>query len=180
MSDTRRFIAGVVGLTLACVALSARQPSTDPQECDAPSISGICDPFVPGTIIGRSPDGKTINVHNTWPDGPAEKAGICPGDQIVAINGIPVPGHNIQQMLKEIVSPTSSPITLKVKRGGQDMEFQFDRVRESTLALLSHEKYMLLRKPFEGFAPGQCLSTKPARSCRKSCTSATGLIAALV
>jgi C-terminal processing protease CtpA/Prc len=153
MSDVRRFITGVVALTLSCAALSAQQPSTNSQECAAPLISGICDPFVPGTIIGGSPDRQTINVYNTWPDGPAEKAGICPGDQIVAVDGVPVPGHNIPQMLKEIVSPTSSPITLKVKRGGQEMEFHFDRVRESTLALLSHERYMLLRKPFEGFAP---------------------------
>ncbi len=69
--------------------------------------------------------------------------------------GLPVPGHNIQQMLKEIALPTSSPITLEIKRSGQEMEFHFERTRESTLARLSREKYiMLLRTPFEGFAPG--------------------------
>lgn len=155
MCEVKRIIPCLVALMLACSALSARQPSTKDQKCVAPLISGICDPFVPGIIIGASPDHQTINVYNTWPDGPAEKAGMCPGDQIIAVDGLPVPGHNIQQMLKEIALPTSSAITLEIKRSGQEMEFHFERTRESTLARLSREKYiMLLRTPFEGFAPG--------------------------
>jgi C-terminal processing protease CtpA/Prc len=93
-------------------------------------------------------------VFNTWPNGPADKAGICPGDQIVAVEGIPVAGHSFGQMLKEITSPFPSPITLKVKRGDQEMEFHSDRVRESTLAALSHEKFMRGRGLFSGIRPG--------------------------
>lgn len=97
---------------------------------------------------------KAINVIATWPNGPAEKAGICAGDEIIAVNGIPVPGHTWGQMLKEIVSPSPSPIVLKVMRGKQEVEFRSERVRESTLAQLSHQKFMRRRVLFDGFQPG--------------------------
>lgn len=153
MSDLVRLLVGVAGLALVRVVLSARQPSTSPQGCDAPLIAGICDPYVPGAIITGG-QGKTLLVINTWPEGPAEKAGICSGDQITAVNDVLVSGHTFSQMLEEIASPSPSPITLKVTRGTQDMEFHFERVRESTLAQLSHEKFLRLRNPFLGVSPG--------------------------
>ncbi len=151
ISMTKRWPAAFASLLLVCTAYGAQQVSTSRQDCEAPLYFGICDPYVPGTVIGRSPDMKAINVIATWPDGPAEKAGICPADQIIAVNGIPVPGHTWEQMLKEIVSPSPSPIVLKVMRGKQEMDFRFDRARESTLAQLSHQKFMRRRVLFDGF-----------------------------
>jgi C-terminal processing protease CtpA/Prc len=142
MSATRQLVASIAGLTLVCAAFPIQQPSTSQQDCEAPSYFGICDPYVPGIYIGGSTDNNTLNAIDTWPDGPAEKAGICGGDHILAVNGVPVPGHTFEQMLKEIVSPSPARIALKVKRGSQEMEFHFDRVRESTLAQLSQEKFM--------------------------------------
>jgi len=150
---TKRFASAFVGLLLICTVYGAQQVSTSHQDCVAPAYFGICDPYVPGTIIRRSPDMKAITVVNTWPDGPAEKSGVCPGDQIVVVNGIPVPGHTWDQMLKQLVSPSPSPIDLKVTRGKQEMDFHFDRARESTLAQLSHEKFMLRRLLMDGLQP---------------------------
>jgi C-terminal processing protease CtpA/Prc len=146
----KRFASAFVGLLLICTVYSAQQVSTTPQDCVAPAYFGICDPYVPGTIIGMSPDKKAINVINTWPDGPAEKSGLCPGDQIIAVNGIPVPGHTMVEMLKQLVSPSPLPIGLKVTRGKQELDFHFDRARESTLAQLSHQKFMRRRVLLEG------------------------------
>jgi C-terminal processing protease CtpA/Prc len=150
---TKRFAAASAGLLLVCTAYGAQQASTNRQDCAAPLYFGICDPYVPGTIIRRSPDAKAIDVVNTWPNGPAERSGICPGDKIIAVNGIPVPGNTWDQLLKQIVSPVPSPIDLKVVRGKQEMDFHFDRARESTLALLSHKKFMLLRLLMDGLQP---------------------------
>jgi C-terminal processing protease CtpA/Prc len=112
----------------------AQQRWDNSQACAAPVYFGICDPYVLGTRIHRPPDIKTIDVLDTWPDGPAEKAGMCPSDQITAVNGILVPGHAWDDMLKQLVSPVPSPIDLKVLRRGQELNFRFDRARETTLA----------------------------------------------
>jgi C-terminal processing protease CtpA/Prc len=150
MGMTKRFTAAFAGLLMVCTACGAQQASSSSHDCDAPSYFGICDPYVPGTFIGRRPDMKAINVLNTWPDGPAEKSGVCPGDQIIAMNGIPVAGHTWNEMLRQLASPSPSPIDLKVTRGKQELDFHFDRARESTLAQLSHEKFMLRRMLMAG------------------------------
>ena len=150
---TRRFASAFTGALLVCTVCGAQQVPTSNQGCAVPAYFGICDPYVPGTIIRSRPDMKSINVITTWPDGPAEKSGICPGDQIIAVNELPVPGHAWDEMLKQIVSPFPSPIVLKVARGKQEMDFHFDRVRESTLAQLSHEKFMLRRVLMDGLQP---------------------------
>jgi C-terminal processing protease CtpA/Prc len=114
------------------------------EKCDAPVYFGICDPFVPGTVIGGMfPDKsfKSIKVATTWHDGPAEKAGVCPGDEIIAVDGMLVPGHTKDQMLREIVSPSPSRIALEVVHGKQQLDLQFERVRESRLAQLSHQRF---------------------------------------
>lgn len=155
MPTTWQLLASIAGLTLLSPAYPIQQPSTSRQDCDAPSYFGICDPYVPGTRIGGSPDNQTMNVVDTWPDGPAEKAGVCPGDHIIGVDGVPVSGHTFEQMLKEIVSPSPAPIALKVRRGSEELEFHFDRVRESTLAQLSHEKFMRHRTLLSGIRPGE-------------------------
>jgi C-terminal processing protease CtpA/Prc len=148
-----RVATAFASLLLVCTAYCAQQPATKGQDCAAPMYFGICDPYVPGTIIGMSPDGKAIEVFDTWPNGPAEESGICPGDQIVAVNRIPVPGHTWDEMLKQLVSPFPSPIDLKVMRDKQEMDFHFDRARESTLAQLSHQQFMLRRLLMDGLHP---------------------------
>jgi hypothetical protein len=86
---------------------------------------GICDPFVPGTII--SPEGY---VYDVWSFGPAEKAGICPGDKIVQVNEKPF-------NLKDFVGTTDSIIQLRVKRKNEEFDRKVGLVRESELRILS-------------------------------------------
>jgi C-terminal processing protease CtpA/Prc len=133
-------IAGAVliSCTLDVHGHQARRDS----HCDAPVYFGICDPYVPGTRISFEQK-QPIRVVDTWHDGPAERSGICPGDKIVAVNGVLASENTSDRMLHEIVSTTPSPVLLTVKRGEQTMEFRVRRVRESTLAKLSHQRYMV-------------------------------------
>jgi predicted metalloprotease with PDZ domain len=48
----------------------------------------------------------------------------------------------MDRMLHEIVSEKPSMVVLRIKRGDQTLEFQVRRVRESTLAELSHQQYL--------------------------------------
>jgi hypothetical protein len=61
------------------------QLATSVPGCPAPSYFGICNPYVPGVFICADDNGA-ISVISTWHDGPAEKAGMCPGDKIVAVD----------------------------------------------------------------------------------------------
>jgi len=109
--------------------------------CDAPNYFGICDAYVPGAII-RFTEKQPILVGDTWHNGPAERAGICPGDKIVAVNGVPAAENTMDRMLHEIVSAKPSVVVLTIRRGDQTLEFHVRRVRESTLARLSHQKFL--------------------------------------
>lgn len=119
--------------------------------CDAPEYFGMCDPYVPGTKI-TFPEKQPILVVDTWHEGPAERAGVCPGDKVVAVNAVPAAENTMERMLHEIVSGKPSPVILTVKRADQTLEFHVRRVRESTLAKLSHQKYLSdssIRRPAE-------------------------------
>ena len=110
-------------------------------QCDAPKYFGICDAYVPGAI-SSFPEKQPILVADTWHNGPAERAGICPGDEIVAVNGVPAAENTMDRMLQEIASAKPSIVVLRIKRGDQTLEFHVRRVRESTLAKLSHQKFI--------------------------------------
>lgn len=122
----------------------AAQSLITSSDCDSAEYFGICDPFVPGTIIGGG-NYKAVLVYDTWPDGPAERAGICPGDQIVSVNGVSSFENTMERMLREIVSDRPTSITIKVRRANAELEFVVPRVRESTLAFLSHRIFLKRR-----------------------------------
>ncbi len=126
---------------LAVLALGRVAKGSEGEDCHAPEYFGICDPFVPGTVI-RVTDYEPFIVISPWPDSPAERAGICPDDEIVAINGVSAIENTVQRMLRELVSELPMSVVLQVRRGEREMELSVPRVRESTLAYLSRQKFL--------------------------------------
>jgi serine protease Do len=62
-----------------------------------------------------------VFVTSVQPDGPADKAGIQPGDVIVSLNGKPV--RNGSELVSNIVpTPVGTPVTLGVVRDGKRQE----------------------------------------------------------
>ena len=121
---------------LAMAQLAASVPG-----CPAPSYFGICNPFVPGVFI-RPDDKGAISVLSTWHDGPAEKAGICPGDKIVAVDEAVAGESSWDRLVHKLVSDSPSPVVLRVRRGQQEFELRVPRVHETELAALSGEKFL--------------------------------------
>jgi hypothetical protein len=134
------FIALPMALSLPLYSRPLPAAGAVGQACSAPSYLGICNPYVPGTFIKVNEKGA-IPVLGTWYNGPAERAGICPGDKIVAVNGI---GADVgwATLQHELISSTPTPVLLKIRRGPQTFEVTVPRVRETALAALSGMKFI--------------------------------------
>jgi len=153
---TVMLITGLVGF------FSEKGNETHPPcPCEAPEFLGICDPFVPGIIVAM--DERAIRVASTWPAGPADQAGVCPGDEIVAANGAVASERTFGELLRVVVSEKPAVIDLSVRRATQNLNFHVHLVRESTLAALSKQKWAIL--PF--FPLGRRLVTVPLDESRE-------------
>lgn len=112
------------------------------EECDEPEYFGICNPFVPGIILNRIDHGQPIAVAGVWPQGPAAKAGFCPGDKILRINNLSVFEASPTELLRELIAESPKSVTLLLERETRKMNLTVPRVRESELARLSHQKFL--------------------------------------
>jgi len=64
--------------------------------------------------------GEYIIVTSPMPDSPADKAGIKPGDTVIAINGEDMTGIDGSLVLRRILGPAGTNVTLTIRREGQD------------------------------------------------------------
>ncbi len=140
MTMKQKFALTVVVVLAPCSLIFSQNAAAPAVPCQAPSFFGMCDPYVPGTIVMSAPQ-KGAQVVTTWPGGPADQAGVCPGDEFVSVNGAPTSGLGFTDFLRLIVSDKSTPIDVTMKRGDQNLSFHLAPVKETELARLSHEKY---------------------------------------
>lgn len=64
--------------------------------------------------------GEYIIVTSPMPDSPADKAGIKPGDTVIAIDGEDMTGIDGSLVLRRILGPAGTDVTLTIRREGQD------------------------------------------------------------
>jgi regulator of sigma E protease len=94
--------------TLAVANSAERRRLTEPSELFKGLGFEFWEPTVPA-VLGR-----------VLPDGPAERAGLKPGDEITAIDGAPV--RNFHDVIARVAGRPGEPISVHYVRGGQ----QFD------------------------------------------------------
>jgi regulator of sigma E protease len=85
-------------------------------------------------VAGWAPKEKTVTITDLQPDRPAEKAGLKEGDQIVALDGKPVPA--LAAMVESLEETKDKPIQLTVLRDGQQKTFTVQPV-------LSEKRYRI-------------------------------------
>ncbi len=67
--------------------------------------------------------GEYLVIVSPMPDSPAEKAGLKPGDTIVAVDGDDMTGVDGNLVLRRILGPAGTNVTLTVRREGQEETF---------------------------------------------------------
>lgn len=63
---------------------------------------------------------KTVRVTEIIPEGPAAQTDLRPGDIILAVDGKPVRGLRLQQVVEMIRGPSGTPVVLTVRHSGSE------------------------------------------------------------
>jgi len=106
-------------------ALNPGQPLSVEVERNGQRIAKTVTPEPAGLdqigFAGWAPKEKTVVITDLQPDRPAEKAGLKEGDQIIALDGKPVPA--LAAMVESLEVTKDKPIAITVLRGGQERTF---------------------------------------------------------
>ena len=73
--------------------------------------------------------GESLVIISPMPDSPAEKAGLEPGDVVVAIDGESMSGVDPSIVLGKILGPEGTSVLLTIQREGFDEFFEFELTR---------------------------------------------------
>lgn len=89
-----------------------------------------------------SPDPLGARIVSVFEDGPAQKAGVRKEDLITSVNGKPVGGIHIDDIVKEIRGPAGSSVTLGIVRQGSAKPITV-RIRRAQVTTPTTESKML-------------------------------------
>lgn len=104
--DTTGQVEGIGAL------VNAEDPTaTDPVEAQCSIVSATC----------------RLVVVSTFQDGPAEIAGVLPGDAIVTVDGMAVVGLHIDEVTQLVRGPAGTRVLVGFERGTEIIEFEIER-----------------------------------------------------
>ena len=86
--------------------------------------------------------GDYLTVTSPIPGSPAEKAGLKPGDQIIAIDGEDMTGVNPELARRKVLGPAGTPVVLTIHREGTEEPFDVSITRDR-INIASVESKML-------------------------------------
>jgi carboxyl-terminal processing protease len=89
--------------------------------------------FVGVGILLRNQDGakqREIVVVNPLDGSPAKRAGVHPGDKIVAVNGVSTADWPIDKAVDNITGPAGTPVTLTITRESEPKPIDYQLIRE--------------------------------------------------
>ena len=87
--------------------------------------------FVGVGILIRHDQKRDIEIINPLEGSPAARAGLKPGDRIVAVNGQSTTGWSLNRAVDLITGPAGEVVTLTVRREGGEKPFEVPLTRES-------------------------------------------------
>jgi carboxyl-terminal processing protease len=86
--------------------------------------------------------GDFLSITSPIPGSPAEKAGLKPGDKIIAIDGEDMTGVNPELARRKVLGPAGSTVKLTILREGQENPFDVE-IKRDKITIASVESKML-------------------------------------
>lgn len=137
-----RKLSAMTGILLFGLLLSGSPPAAiEPME-QTPVL--LDESKVPDGVIGislhiganRIGDPALLYIGRVHREGPAHKAGLRHGDELISVDGIPVSGKNYEQVAQMVRGEVGSTVTLQIKRKGEESprEISITRVAGDHLA----------------------------------------------
>lgn len=80
-----------------------------------------------GVIVSYDLDDQSIYIRRIMPDSPAEKAGLQPGDQITAVDGVRVSEETYTQCVDAVKGEEGTSLNVEIKRGSETMNLDLTR-----------------------------------------------------
>ncbi|MFH1643781.1 MAG: S41 family peptidase [bacterium] len=116
-------------------ALKSAMPNVDPhtaffpQESYLSTMEATSGEFsgIGISIISKTSDDDALAIIDIIQGGPAEKAGLKPGDKIVEVEGKKLRGLSSDEAIAEIKGKTGSEVKLKIIRNKKPMELKVKR-----------------------------------------------------
>jgi carboxyl-terminal processing protease len=87
-------------------------------------------------------DGEFLTIISAMPGSPAERAGLLPGDEVIAVNGEDMTGVDGNLVIRNVLGPAGTPVTLTIRREAVGDPFDVEIIRES-ISLPSVESELL-------------------------------------
>jgi hypothetical protein len=81
-----------------------------------------------GIVASYDARRKRVRIHRVSPEGPADKAGIKEGDELLAVNGEELGAVSYRRLQSLLEGETGSKVRLAVSRNGNLMRYELERV----------------------------------------------------
>lgn len=87
-------------------------------------------------------EGGKVTVVMPLEGAPADRAGILPGDTVVAVNEVPVDANDIDASVARMRGAPGTPVTLEVQRQGSDAPLRFELMRTEVHVKTVRSEYL--------------------------------------
>lgn len=111
-----------------------------------------------------------VTVVRPMDDTPAQRAGVLPGDRIVAIDDVPVDPENLNDTIDRMRGRAGTPVRITIARGSQDEPLEFTLSRASVQV---HSVVGRLTEPGLGYAKISHFSEATARELERQLAALT-------
>ncbi|MCL4254144.1 MAG: S41 family peptidase, partial [Anaerolineae bacterium] len=82
-----------------------------------------------GAIIRSDMEAGIIEIADVLPNGPAEKAGVVPGDVFISVDGEPVAGMSQTDLVTRVRGQAGTTVVIVFERGDKQLTFEIVRER---------------------------------------------------